>query len=88
MPVEHDPVPHVDHLRQAVETPRRPIALFLSAGCPMAVADANGRKPLIPDVFGMTELLVARLEKSEGIGGPSRTCAPCSRRTALRTRTS
>jgi hypothetical protein len=31
----------------------------------MAVADANGRKPLIPDVIGMTKKLVARLERSE-----------------------
>jgi hypothetical protein len=65
VPTDHDAIAHVDRLRQALESSRRPIALFLSAGCPMAVEDEHGNKPLIPDVTGMTEDLTKRLEGSD-----------------------
>jgi hypothetical protein len=60
----HDLDSHIDRLRQALESTRRPIALFIGAGCPMAVPDAHDAKPLIPDVKAMTKIMTTKLEAS------------------------
>jgi hypothetical protein len=49
----HDVLQHVDFLRQALDGDRRPIALMLGAGCPLAVS-VEPDKPLIPAIDGMT----------------------------------
>lgn len=60
----HDPVRHISLLRQALESPKRPLAIFLGAGCPCSIK-INGNNPLIPDISGMTERLVSMLDQSE-----------------------
>jgi len=61
----HDLARNIDLLRQALEGPRRPVALFIGAGCPMAVQAAAGKGPLIPDIKGMTEMLTKSLSESK-----------------------
>lgn len=52
----HDAYKQLDFLRQCLSNDKRPIGIFLGAGCPMAVATADGQdKPLIPDIDGMTK---------------------------------
>jgi hypothetical protein len=63
--IGHDLAAHIDQLRQALEGANRPAALFVGAGCPMAVPNAAKDGPLIPDVRKMTEILRERLRDSE-----------------------
>lgn len=55
----HDPVRQLDYLQQCLSQSRRPIGLFLSAGCPLAVRiQENGEnKPIIPDIAGLTKAI-------------------------------
>jgi hypothetical protein len=64
--VEHDCLITAGHLRQALSQDKRPISLFLGAGCPMAISieQNKSKKPLIPDIAGMTSLVFAELSKS------------------------
>lgn len=61
----HDLARTVDQLRQALESTNRPVALFIGAGCPMAVRNGTKDGPLIPDVRQMTAILRDRLQNSE-----------------------
>lgn len=63
---EHDPELYANYLRQCLSEDKRPIGLFLGAGCPMAVRVNRGGKdePLIPDIWGMTTRIEEILEKS------------------------
>ena len=58
---EHDPCRHVGYLRQALESPKRPTAFLIGAGCPLAIRTAEG-KPLIPAIAGMTEEVIRHIE--------------------------
>ena len=51
----HDPRRHLTYLRQALESDKRPLALFLGAGCPLAIRIVSGAttSPLIPDIAGL-----------------------------------
>src|SRR6266850_2032010 len=60
----HDPMRQVGLLRQALDSSKRPIAFLLGAGCPMSVRSVDN-KPLIPDIRGMTELVVKEIQSSE-----------------------
>jgi hypothetical protein len=60
----HDPTRQVGLLRQALDSSKRPIAFLLGAGCPMSVRSVDN-KPLIPDIRGMTELVVKEIQSSE-----------------------
>lgn len=52
----HDPQIQADYIRQSLSHDKRPIGLFIGAGCPLAVRVTRGGKdePLIPDIAGMT----------------------------------
>lgn len=60
----HDLSSTLDELRQALEVGNRPVGLFIGAGCPMAVQNAEETGPLIPDVGTMTKLLAEKLRIS------------------------
>lgn len=68
MTQRHDPLRQINYLQQCLSNDKRPLGLFLGAGCPVAVKSADGR-PLIPDIAGMTGEVHARL-------GTSQDCAP------------
>lgn len=55
----HDPIRQLGYLRQSLSQPRRPIGLFLSAGCPLSIrTQVNGEnEPLIPDIAGLTRVI-------------------------------
>lgn len=58
---EHDPYRYVSYLRQALESPKRPIGFLLGAGCPVAVRTPDG-EPLIPAIAGMTTRVISEVE--------------------------
>ena len=63
----HDPFRQIDYLQQCLSNDKRPLGLFLGAGCPAAIRSADN-SPLIPDIAGMTEQVRARLGSSEDLG--------------------
>lgn len=63
---EHDPLLQSHYLRQCLAHDKRPIAVLLGAGCPMAVRVVKGLsdEPLIPDIGGLTSNSFAELRAS------------------------
>lgn len=61
--VTDDPQKHVSSLQQVLSADKKPLGLFIGAGCPTAVRLAN-KDPLIPDVSGMTALIHDELLRS------------------------
>ena len=59
-----DPVKQIGYIQQCLSNDKRPIGLFLGAGCPMAIRSENN-DPLIPDIAGMTILVRKRLEEDK-----------------------
>lgn len=60
----HDPQQQVGYLEQCLSNDKKPLGLFLGAGCPMAVRlDGDGAQPLIPDIAGITNMVCVELEK-------------------------
>ena len=60
-----DPHKQVGYLQQCLSSDKKPLGLFLGAGCPMAikVGDKNCQ-PLIPDIDGITTVARDALSKS------------------------
>lgn len=48
---------YVEYVRECLSNDKRPHGIFLGAGCPMSVK--IGTEPLIPDIFGITEQILA-----------------------------
>jgi len=74
----HDPVRHLEYLRQSLSQDKKPIGFFISAGCPLSIDMPTDKWPLIPDVKNLTlwindqlkgipeyQTLLAELEKSK-----------------------
>ena len=57
-----DPLPRISHLQQCLSMDKRPIGLFLGAGCPMSIQDEN-QCPLIPDIAGISKLVREQLQQ-------------------------
>lgn len=52
----HDPIRHLEYLRQSLSQDNKPIGFFVSAGCPLSVEMPTKEQwPLIPDVKNLTE---------------------------------
>ena len=62
----HDPSRQVNYLQQCLSSDKRPLGLFLGAGCPVATKSADG-SPLIPDIAGMTTEVQGRLRSSKDL---------------------
>lgn len=54
--VQEDPQKQISHLQQVLSGSKRPLGIFLGAGCPTAIR-VDGDTPLIPDVAGMTAFI-------------------------------
>ena len=65
----HDPLRQVNYLQQCLSNDKKPLGLFLGAGCPVSIKSADGSSPLIPDIAGITEEVRTRLGNRED-------CAP------------
>jgi hypothetical protein len=61
MEQRHDPGRHANYLRQILSHDKKPLGLFLGAGCPQAIR--VGGKPLIPDLVTMTELILVSINE-------------------------
>lgn len=67
----HDPWKQTDYLRQAMSQDKLSIGLLLGAGCPAAIKKTDaGDTPLIPDIQGMTDIVVQDLNKSSDVARP------------------
>lgn len=65
MPDYHDPVRHADSLSQVYAQDKRPLGIFITAGCSYAVKAAGTAAPLIPDIAGLTTAVEIRLSGAE-----------------------
>lgn len=50
MEISHNPIRHLQYLRQSLSQDSKPISCFLAAGCPLSVEMESEKWPLIPDV--------------------------------------
>ncbi|NCC04468.1 MAG: SIR2 family protein [Proteobacteria bacterium] len=57
MTVIQDPNRQVSYLQQCLSSDKRPLALFLGAGCPVSIRVGPAGLPLIPDIRGLTDLV-------------------------------
>jgi hypothetical protein len=66
----HDPYKQIDYLQQCLSANKKPLGLFIGAGCPTAVRlEEKNECPLIPDILGITSIVRERLSSRE-ICGP------------------
>lgn len=64
-----NPQRQVDYLQQCLSSDKKPLGLFLGAGCPMAVrVGTDAKQPLIPDMAGITQMVREELAKSKDCG--------------------
>lgn len=70
MSVKHDAYRQIGYIQQALSQNKKPIGIFLGAGCPLSIQiqqeDGKSTLPLIPDVAGLTEIIAERLKGKEG----------------------
>ncbi|SEH40137.1 SIR2 family protein [Tardiphaga sp. OK245] len=53
----HSPHRRVTDLLQRLAPGKMRVGFFIGAGCPLAVADESGKKPLIPEIAGLTKIV-------------------------------
>ncbi len=58
----HDPNRQINYLQQCLSQDKKTLGLFLGAGCPLSVVNADG-KALIPDIAGITKVVCDHFEK-------------------------
>ena len=64
MDIFQDPHRQVGYLQQCLASDKKPLGLFLGAGCPMAIRlGGDQNPPLIPDIAGMTKVVRDALGK-------------------------
>ena len=63
MAMTGDPARQLNYLQQCLSSDKKPLGLFLGAGCPMAIR-LEGREsgPLIPDIKGITDSVHTQLK--------------------------
>lgn len=61
----HDPVRHLQYLRQSLSQDNESIGFFISAGCPLSVEMPVDKWPLIPDVKKLTLHISEKLASDE-----------------------
>lgn len=66
----HDPIRQIKYLRQTLSQDKKPLALFISAGCPLAVDMPGDTWPLIPDVAGLTNYVAKVLTADAELKDP------------------
>ncbi len=65
METSHNPIRHLQYLRQSLSQDSKPISCFLSAGCPLSVEMEEGKWPLIPDVKNLSLYINEELSENE-----------------------
>ncbi|MEQ9408437.1 MAG: SIR2 family protein [Fuerstiella sp.] len=58
MALSQDPQKQIGYLQQCLSSDKRPLGLFLGAGCPMSIRSTeDDGGPLIPDIAGITRIV-------------------------------
>lgn len=69
MTTNADPRRQLSYLQQCLSSDKKPLGLFLGAGCPMAIRMNGGSDtPLIPDIAGITKIVRDELAEHEHCG--------------------
>jgi hypothetical protein len=64
-----DPEKQVGYLQQCLSSNKKPLGLFLGAGCPMAIKTGDDKNtPLIPDIAGITKIVREKLSGCKECG--------------------
>jgi hypothetical protein len=63
--VTHDVLRHLKSLRQTLSQDKKPIAFFISAGCPLSIDMGTGNPPLIPDMQGLAQHVASELTSKD-----------------------
>lgn len=64
-----NPAKHISYLQQCLSSDKKPLGLFLGAGCPTAIiSEGENGKPLIPDIAGITKIVRDKLTNSPESG--------------------
>lgn len=65
-----DPYKQIGYLQQCLSSDKKPLGLFLGAGCPMSirVGEPDKSLPLIPDIAGITKAVCEELAKCSECG--------------------
>lgn len=64
-----NPSKHLSYLQQCLSSDKKPLGLFLGAGCPMAIpVEGDQGGPLIPDIAGISQAIRAELVTHEQCG--------------------
>ncbi|EPG58882.1 SIR2 family NAD-dependent protein deacylase [Leptospira borgpetersenii] len=61
----HDPVRHLEYIRQSLSQDKKPIGFFIASGCPLAVDLPPDKWPLIPDIKNLTVWLNNELKNDK-----------------------
>lgn len=64
MEISHNPVRHLQYLRQSLSQVSKPIGCFLSAGCPLSIDMGTDKEHLIPDVRGLSQFITKKLSNN------------------------
>ena len=70
MSKDHDPIRQANYLRQSLSQDKRPLGLFLGAGCPLSVRVGEDKKALVPDIDGLTTVVSELLQNSDACKRP------------------
>lgn len=65
MTVVQDPSRQVGYLQQCLSSDKKPLALFLGAGCPASIRVEPDGLPLIPAIAGLTALVREKAEQDQ-----------------------
>lgn len=66
---DENPIRYLGYLQQCLSCDKKPLGIFIGAGCPLAVrADTENCPPLIPDIAGITAQIREELAKCKDCG--------------------
>lgn len=61
-----DPMRQINYLQQCLSSDKRPLGLFLGAGCPVSVKIGEEKiNPIIPDIAGITKAVLTNLSNDK-----------------------
>lgn len=63
-----EPNRQLSYLQQCLSSDKKPLGLFLGAGCPTAIRVGDGNSPLIPDIAGLTRIVCDELTNCKDCG--------------------
>lgn len=67
--IEQNPQSQINFLQQCLSSDKKPLGLFLGAGCPMSVKiGLDPQLPLIPDIAGITQIVRETIAKCNEYG--------------------